>query len=157
MRPHPRQTGFTIIELITIVLILGILAGVAMPRVMRWYDEAAIGATVSHLKTIALAAETLHNNTGAWPSDASAGAMPAELSDYLRPDLFAIACPVGGVYEWDTNVDSVTARVKIVDEVNKRTGWLRIDTLIDDGVLATGRMTANLTDGRDELSWVIDP
>ncbi|QDT70695.1 Type II secretion system protein G precursor [Planctomycetes bacterium MalM25] len=157
MAPRPRQAGFTLIELITIALILGILSGVAIPRLYTGYDEAAIGATVSHLKTIALAAEMLQNETGDWPSDAATGDLPTELSGFLRPNLFAVACPTGGAYEWDTNVDSVAARVKIVRETNERSVWVRIDSLLDDGALTTGRMTAEITAGRDELRWVIDP
>lgn len=156
--PHrPRPTGFTIIELLTIVLILAILSGIAIPRLYTGYDEATTGATVSHLKTISLAAEMLYNETGAWPSDAATGDLPPELTGYLRPNLFAVACPTGGAYEWDTNVDSVTARVKIVRQTNERSEWVRIDALLDDGDLTTGRMTAEITGGRDELSWVIEP
>ena len=157
MPPGHRQAGFTIVELLAILMILGILSGVAAPRVIQRYEDAALGATASHLKTIALAAETLHSDTGAWPSDAAAGVMPSELSGYLRPNLFAVDCPVGGQYEWDTNVDSVAARVKIVHDVDVRARWLQIDAMIDDGSLTTGRLTADFVRGRDELFWLIHP
>lgn len=41
---HPRQTGFTLIEVMVVVVILGILAALVVPKVMSRPDEARIVA-----------------------------------------------------------------------------------------------------------------
>ena len=46
------KKGFTMIELIFVIVILGILAGVALPRLASTRDDAEISATVANLRTL---------------------------------------------------------------------------------------------------------
>lgn len=150
-----KRSGYTLIELVTVVLILGILAGVALPRVMGGSDEAAIEATISHLKTITLAAELYYNETGDWPPNALSETMPVGMSPYLRPNIFAVACPAGGIYDWDQGNAGFAANIKIVDEAPDLTTWSAIDRRMDDGDSTSGRLT-RLPTGRRRWVWVID-
>ena len=46
------KKGFTMIELIFVIVILGILASVAVPRLASTREDAEISATVAHLRTL---------------------------------------------------------------------------------------------------------
>lgn len=149
-----RRAGFTLIELVTVVLILGILVGVAMPRLLDGNRDADIEATISHLKTIATAAEIAYNQTGAWPADSRHGDMPPELADYLRPNLFDTPCPVGGRYDWDNgSISGFDVAISIYELAPDRSLWNEIDRRIDDGDLSAGWVRSP---GGRRLSLVIE-
>ncbi len=66
--------GFSLIELLVVITIMGILAGVAIPRFINVLDQAKDRADESNIHTIKSAAQVFFFETGDWP-------VPGHLND----------------------------------------------------------------------------
>lgn len=65
-----RQKGFTLIELMIVVVIIGIIAAIAIPNFITMQDRAKEGATKSNMHAVQLAAEDYGvQNDGAYADD----------------------------------------------------------------------------------------
>lgn len=88
-----RQRGFTLVELVVVVMILGILVAIALPRIVNVTGDATDNAARQSLSSLRDAIDTFASqNAGAWPGDDEAD-LKTDLRRYLRGPF--PRCPVG--------------------------------------------------------------
>lgn len=143
-------------ELAVVLLVLGVLAGVAAPRILGGSEEAAIEATMLHLKAIAVAVEAYQNDVGDWPPDGLPGDPPPGLDEYLRPNLLSWSCPLGGVYDFDHRHEPSIPHCGVgVELAPERWGLMpEFDARFDDGAPESGWVRFEPAAGR--LTLVIE-
>ena len=86
------KAGFTLVEIMIVVLIIGLLAAIAIPSFVRARDRARTNACINNLRQIEYAKETW-----AMETDSNAGTeVAAEAWTAIRGGLDAVQCPAGG-------------------------------------------------------------
>jgi type II secretion system protein G len=83
---YRKEKGFTLVELMIVIIILAILTGIAIPSYMALRNRARVAAAQSEMKNIATAIEMYNADTDAYPPTTYA-AMSAALvaGDYMNP------------------------------------------------------------------------
>jgi len=77
------RRGFTFAELMVVLLVIAILAGMMVMRYIELKHRALTAQATSDMENVRLAAFTKFYDTGQWPSGAGPGVVPPELVPYL--------------------------------------------------------------------------
>ncbi|WP_309381688.1 type II secretion system protein [Cerasicoccus frondis] len=134
-----RAAGFTLVEIMTLVVIIGLLAIMAMPA----FQKARIGAQNSRLardlQTFSAGFEQYSLDAGKWPPEANAGELPEGMGGYITGSSFSARTVVGGRYDWNFQNGTYQAGVAIVESFLDDDQAQQVDAIIDDGNLSMGR------------------
>ena len=136
----PRQAGFSLLELIVIVTIIGLLSAIALPAYQKLQRRSTNTALSNEIRVVAGALDFNVFEKGTWPPD-GAGGWPEELTGYLPPpDRWSKPTPIGGTWAWALNTDDALASLRINDYTISADQTLDLDKMIDDGDLTTGNL-----------------
>ncbi len=136
------KKGFTLIELVIVILILGIIAAVAAPRMFDTARDAEENATHQQLAVLRNAIEMARARNSAYPGD---GALVTVLTPMLNGPF---PSPSVGTASGKTGVhyDNTTTDVAVVPDTTVTTaGWAYKPY--------TGQLRLNIADGTTGADW----
>jgi general secretion pathway protein G len=68
MRPHTHQSGFTLIEMMVVMVIIGLLMALVGPRFIRQEEKAKVKAARAQIELLGTALDTFRLDCGRYPS-----------------------------------------------------------------------------------------
>ncbi len=145
-KPRFTQKGFTLLELLVVVVIIGIIAAIAIPQYSSFRNSSFAASAASDLKGFRLAFESYAAENGDFPNDSHIVLPPGTGIDNLIDNTHWLATtPVGGNYNWEGPDGYPYAGVAILGATADSSTMAKLDAMLDDGNLASGsfRITPN--------------
>ncbi len=131
--------GFTLVEIMVILAIIGILATLSVPASQRAMKRARAGRFLNDLRVLNGAFEQYRFEHQDWPPEADSREVPAGMGPYLGSFPFADDTPIGGAWDWDNDAHDITAGISVVGPAFTPTEMAEmVDAKIDDGNLSSG-------------------
>lgn len=96
-----RRSGFTIVELLTVVIILGLLSLIAILKYKDLRNQARSAEVAGDFRIVMVAAYNYYSDHQDWPPDGPPGAAPPSLVQYL-PAAFNFSKP-----EWSLDFENL--------------------------------------------------
>jgi prepilin-type N-terminal cleavage/methylation domain-containing protein len=136
--PKPRPEGFTLVEIMTVVAIIGMLMLIAIPRFMRARSDSQNNCFIQNLR-IACDAFTMYAvQERIYPADEMPGVVPAGMTQLLSRMKWDLPTTIGGRWDWDFQQYGFMAGVS-VSQPNRTDAQMQvIDGQVDDGDLNAG-------------------
>jgi len=142
--PHSRhftrlrvRRGFTLVEIMIVVVIIGLLVAMAVPALARVKSQAVAKRYVNDMRQIAAGAERYAMESGQFPPN-GIGSLHPNLRGYVPDSLFGTTTPLGGVWDWDYQQNGFAVSISVYQFTAPDDQLLAIDRAIDDGNLNAG-------------------
>ena len=109
----PHSLGFTLVEIMIVVAIIGVLAAIAIPSFMKARTTSQNTAFINDLRIIEGAINQYIIENKGYPADQDAGVMPPELAPYLPNMNWTNDTAIGGKWDYAYNVWGITCGIGV--------------------------------------------
>lgn len=146
--------GFSIIELVIVIVIVGLLAAIAVPRLAAFGANGKYAATHQGFRQIASALDMYHADHLGYPPNASIATLPPEMVGYLDEFSFTVPPPIGRAWDWNGEGSGIMSHgvnlsIHTVPEADRA----EMESRFDDDQPETGLYRKH----RDYLVWPMSP
>ena len=154
---HVFPRGFTLVEIMIVVVIIGLLAALAIPAFQRVQRASQNARAVNDLRIFAQAFEIYNTQNGVWPNNVGPGVVPTtpvSMNGDFKVATWQATTVLGGRWNWDNSLASGgTCGVSISGYTCTDAQMQEIDAKIDDGDLTTGNFV-QVTPTR--VTWILE-
>ncbi|MEM8944054.1 MAG: prepilin-type N-terminal cleavage/methylation domain-containing protein [Planctomycetota bacterium] len=142
------RKGFTLVELVIVILLLGILASVVAPALIDTVGDVEVNVVLTNVDVIFDAVERYAAEHGELPVNSAINHFPEELEGYLPESLFLLPTSIGAPYDWNgpgTGVShhGVSIEMSTDGAANATNFYARIEAAADDGDSNAGWIRTN--------------
>ncbi len=139
MKATHQKSGFTLVEIMITTSIIGLLASLGMPNMLKAGQNTRNTRFAREIKIAGHAFVQYAFEHGDYPADKTPAQMPNGMAEYLNRFPWGEDTVIGGQWDWDYEVFGIHAGVSVKSPDLDEEQMQKIDALIDDGDLSSGQ------------------
>jgi prepilin-type N-terminal cleavage/methylation domain-containing protein len=105
MKTVNRKQGFTLVEIMIVVALIGMLAAIAIPNLVKARSQSQVNACLNNLRQIDNATQEWALETGKGPAS---GVIFSDIQPYLKSEILCPSAGVGATFASSYTVSTVS-------------------------------------------------